>query len=52
LDNAARLLLYQSGTMKGKDYNKHGDLIEKVQHVCMTQSMLTLLIWRHTINIF
>lgn len=46
LDDIEHILL------KGMNYNKHGVLVQQVQLVCMTQVILTLLIWRHTINIF
>lgn len=52
LDNSVYLLLYQSETINGMDYNKDKVLIQKVLPACITQCTLILLIWRHIINIF
>lgn len=52
LDNTVYLLLYQSETIKGMDYNKHKVLIQKVLPACIAQCTLTLLVWRHVINVF
>lgn len=43
LDNSVYLLLYQSETRRGMDYNKHKVLIQKVIPACITQGTLTLL---------
>jgi len=43
--------LYQCEIMNGVNYNKYDELIQKVQHACMTYSALTSPIWRHSVNI-